>query len=301
MNSGIYTVIPTFFNSDMSINVEMIQVHLLEQHRMGYNNFVFLGTTSETPTLSLEEMKEIVEVVGSVKRPKDTYVFGVGGNDPIKVKHTIDYLNYNKHADIIMLTAPYYNKPSMEGIIGYFTHIMKEYSNKKFMLYNIPSRTGVNVVPEAFKVLKELNDNFIAIKEASGNIKQIMDIIYLLPDVKVFSGDDKLALPGYSVGTEGTISVASNFTPLVGILYRLYFSGNVNKSRNLNNFLNKLNDLLFIDSNPVPLKYLLSKKYGNSSYSYVRSPLVETSMSNKKLLDVVYNDLTTGSVEQLTK
>ena len=79
MNSGIYSVIPTFFSSDMSINVEMIQVHLLEQHRMGYNNFVFLGTTSETPTLSLEEMKEIVEVVCSVKRPEDTYVFGWEG------------------------------------------------------------------------------------------------------------------------------------------------------------------------------------------------------------------------------
>ena len=121
MNSGIYTVIPTFFNKDMTINVEMIQVHLLEQHRMGYNNFVFLGTTSETPTLSLDEMKEIVEVVVNMKKSTDTYVFGVGGNDPKKVKNIINYLNYTKHADIIMLTTPYYNKPSQEGIIKYFT------------------------------------------------------------------------------------------------------------------------------------------------------------------------------------
>ena len=110
------------------------------------------------------------------------------------------------------------------------------------------------------KTLKELNDNFIfAIKEASGDIKQIMDIIYLLPNVKVFSGDDKLALPGYSVGTEGTISVASNFTPLVRMLYKFYCDSDLRNCKNLNAILNDLNNNLFIDSNPVPLKYLLAK------------------------------------------
>ena len=288
MNSGIYSVIPTFFSSDMTINVEMIQVHLLEQHRMGYNNFVFLGTTSETPTLSLDEMKEIVEVVVNMKKSTDTYVFGVGGNDPKKVKNIINYLNYTKHADIIMLTTPYYNKPSQKRNNWVFHSYHDEYSDKKFMLYNIPSRTGINVLPETFKTLKELNDNFIAIKEASGDIKQIMDIIYLLPNVKVFSGDDKLALPGYSVGTEGTISVASNFTPLVRMLYKFYCDSDLRNCKNLNAILNDLNDNLFIDSNPVPLKYLLAKKYQNIDYSFVRSPLTDTSIVNKNSLDSVF-------------
>ena len=288
MNSGIYTVIPTFFNKDNTINVEMIQIHLLELHRMGYNNFVFLGTTSETPTLSLEEMKEIVEIVVSVKRPKDTYVFGVGGNDPIKVKNIINYLNYINHADIIMLTAPYYNKPSQEGLITYFTDILQEYNNKKFMLYNIPGRTGVNVKPNTFKLIKQINSNFVAIKEASGDIKQIIEMVNILPEVKIFSGDDKLALPSYAIGTEGTISVASNLTPLINILYYSYLSGDVIKAKKLNKVLDILYDNLFIDSNPVPLKFLLATKYQNDTYSLVRSPLIETSESNKNKLKEIF-------------
>ena len=298
MNSGIYTVIPTFFNNDNSVNLEMLEIHLLEQHRMGYNKFVFLGTTSETPTLSIDEMKAIKNTVIRLKRSeRDTYVFGVGGNDPIKVKNIIRELDLINHSDVIMISAPYYNKPSQQGLITYFTDILSSYPNQKFMLYNIPGRTAVNIEVNSFKIIKSLNNNFIAIKEASGDIRQMMDLVYELSDVKVFSGDDKLALPGYSIGTKGTISVASNLTPLVNLLYQSFQSDR--RGIELNKFLNNINNLLFIDSNPVPLKYLLSLKYKNKTYYNVRSPLVATDKINKNKLDEVNESLNNISMNNI--
>ena len=286
MNSGIYTVIPTFFDDDMKVDIDMLEKHMKYQHKLGYTNFVFLGTTSETPTLSLEEMKIIINTVTSMKRDGDTYVFGISGNDPTKIIDNIIALNYIDVADIIMLSSPYYNKPSQEGLANFFSMILSKFSENKFMLYNIPGRTGVNIRPSTFKLISTLHKNFIAIKEASGDIKQIMDIVIMLPDIMVFSGDDKLALPGYSIGTVGTISVASNVTPLVNLLYHTFTTHNTPKvSQKINSIMNRLNDTLFVDSNPVPLKVILCNIHGISMIKNVRLPLVRSGIE-----DFIMND-----------
>lgn len=277
MNSGVYTVIPTFFDDNMKVNIDMLKQHMQQQYKMGYTNFVFLGTTSETPTLDIEEMKIIINTVTSMKRIGDTHVFGISGNDPQKIIKNIIELNYMEVADVIMLASPYYNKPSQSGLISFFSKILSEFNEKKFMLYNIPGRTGVNIKPTTFNVLSMMHKNFIAIKEASGDIKQIMDTIIMVPNIKVFSGDDKLALPGYSIGTKGTISVASNVTPMVNMLYHGFNTKNsINMSKLINNIMNDLNDTLFIDSNPVPLKVILSEIYNDKSYKNIRCSLVLT-------------------------
>lgn len=282
MNSGIYTVIPTFFNDNMNVDINMLEKHMKYQHELGYTNFVFLGTTSETPTLNIEEMKTIISKVTSMKRDGDTYVFGISGNDPSKIINNMIELNYIEVADIIMLSSPYYNKPSQNGLISFFSMILSKFSEKKFMLYNIPGRTGVNIKPDTFHVISMLHKNFIAIKEASGDIKQIMDTIIMLPNIMVFSGDDKLALPGYSIGTAGTISVASNVTSLVNLLYHTFTTHNTPKvSKEINSIMNNLNDTLFVDSNPVPLKVILSKIHDSRIMKIVRVPLVKSLMETK--------------------
>ena len=277
MNSGVYTVIPTFFDDNMNVDIDMLKQHMHYQYKMGYSKFVFLGTTSETPTLNIDEMKSIIKTVTSMKRDEDTYVFGISGNDPTKIINNMIELNYMEVADVIMLSSPYYNKPSQAGLISFFSKILSEFSEKKFMLYNIPGRTGVNIKPSTFNVLSMLHKNFIAIKEASGDIKQIMDTIIMLPNIMVFSGDDKLALPGYSIGTKGTISVASNVTPMVNMLYHSFNTHNsIKMSKHINDIMNNLNDTLFMDSNPVPLKVILSMIYDNQQFKNVRNPLVST-------------------------
>lgn len=285
MRDGTYTVIPTFFTDDNSIDFNMLKQHLDTLRLIGYDKFVFLGTTSETPTLSLNEMKAIKDFVVENKKSNDFYVFGIGGNDPVKVIDNINTLGYDDNRiDAIMLSAPFYNKPNQYGLIEYFSKILNTFSNKQFMLYNVPSRTGINVEPITFKVLEEKFNNFVGIKEASGNIKQITDLVGLLDRVKVFSGDDKIALPGYSVGTAGVVSVASNLTNDVQAIYNCFNSGYNKQALQINKKLNRLYDLLFVDCNPVPLKYLLHKKYRTNNYS-IRTPLVKLSSDVEQTLD----------------
>ena len=286
MQNGTYTVIPTFFTNENEVDLKMLMLHLDHLRNIGFNKFVFLGTTSETPTLSTNEKVNLVNFILSNKKEEDFFIFGMGGNDPVKVIEQINQLNYNDNrVDAIMLSSPSYNKPNQDGLVAYFGKIMNSFLDKNFLLYNVPSRTGVNVEPYAFKILENKHKNFIGIKEASGNIKQFADLTTILDRVKVFSGDDKLALPGYSIGTSGVISVASNLTNLVNNVWNYFKEGNIVKAIELNKRLNKLYDLLFIDTNPVPLKYLLSKNFGIESIYNVRLPLVKLNDSTEKILD----------------
>lgn len=288
MQSGTYTVIPTFFDKNNQLDLESLKNHVLTLYdNFKLKKYVFLGTTSETPTLSLDEMKQIKDFVISFKKSDMTYVFGISGNDPKKVINDIHYLDYkDDNVDVIMISSPYYNKPNQRGLILYFSEILSTFNEKKFMLYNIPGRTSVNINPSTFKILEDLFENFVGIKEASGDIKQFMDLIEKLDRVKVFSGDDKLALPSYSVGSCGVISVYSNISSSVDTIWEK-FSSNPLKSKEINQESNKFYDLLFIDSNPVPLKYILSRKYNKDSNKLVRSPLVELTDKDKETIDKI--------------
>jgi len=283
MRDGIYTEIPTFFTADNSIDFNMLKQHLDTLRLIGYDKFVFLGTSSET--LRLNEMKAIKDFVVKHKKPNDFYVFGVRGNGFWNVINNISTLGYDDNEiDSIMLSVPFFNNLNQYGLIQYFSRILNTYGNKQFMLCNDPNKAGVNVKPMTFKVLEEKFNNFVGIKESSGNINQITDLVGILDKVKVFSGNDKIALPGYSVGTAGVISGASNLTNDVKAIYTCFNSGYNTQALQINKKLNRLYDLLFVDCNPVPLKYILHKKYRTNNY-YVRTPLVKLSSDVEQTLD----------------
>lgn len=286
LKNGIYNVMPTFFKENDELDITRIVKHFEFLVNNEIKNFVFLGTTSETPTLSLDEMKILINKFNELKNDDLNFIYGVGGNDTKKVIQLIKDLNLQEFADCIMVAAPYYNKPSQRGLVQHFDFIFNNFKNCSFMLYNVPSRTGVNVEPETIFTLSKLNSNLIGVKEASGDINQITKLKYMLvsSNVKVFSGDDKIALPLYSVGCNGVISVASNVFPKeVLSIFKKLTIGDLNVANVINKELFEFYNLLFCDTNPVPLKFMLSLKY-NDNYSHVRSPLCQLEEENKKLI-----------------
>ena len=270
--SGVYTVIPTFFK-DGDIDLEQLTNAVRIQISSGIKNIVLLGTTSETPTLTSSEQEKIVQTVWNQFNGQVNIIVGIGGND---TKATLENaFKFKPMCDAFMVTVPYYNKPSQEGIFKHFSTISQLVGDKPIMMYNIPSRCGVSMTPETIAELYCNHDNIVAIKEASGSISQTLEIKNLC-DIKVFSGDDALTLSLMSVGAEGVISVASNIIPSLMISLVDKFSKQTEEAICLNKKLYPLFKSLFLDTNPVPLKYL-TYKLGLAKDHSVRLPLVDIS------------------------
>ena len=270
--SGVYTVIPTFFK-DGEVDLEQLTNAVKIQISSGIKNIVLLGTTSETPTLSIIEQETIVQTVWKEFNGQVNIIVGIGGNN---TKATLENaFKFKPMCDAFMVTVPYYNKPSQEGIFKHFSTISQLVGDKPIMMYNIPSRCGVSMTPETIADLYSNHDNIVAIKEASGSISQTLEIKSLC-DIKVFSGDDALTLPLMSVGAEGVVSVASNIIPNLMITLVDKFNKETEEAIELNKKLYPLFKALFLDTNPVPLKYLIFKLGLASDYS-VRLPLVDIS------------------------
>jgi 4-hydroxy-tetrahydrodipicolinate synthase len=294
----LIVVVPTFFDYESNVDFGLMYDHLKYLLHNGVTNFVFQGTTSETPTLSSNEIREInhkllamlsnlTSDISKLKQPK--VIFGVGGFNTRQVIEDIENYKYYDIADMVMLSAPYYNKPTQEGIFQHYKTITERFPDTKFMVYNVPSRTGVNIEPLTMTRICYL-PNVVAIKEASGNMSQIMEINHLLKlnklnKVKLYSGDDGLTLPVLSIGGSGIISVLGNLMPKT--MLRM-LNSNDSERIIINNDLVPFYKLLFVESNPVPLKYLLSLKYQDKTYYNVRLPLVGLGEKSKEQLDYVY-------------
>lgn len=285
---GVYTVLMTPFNEDDTIDYESYKKLIDLQLNSYITGVVVLGTTSESPTLSRDEQSDLVKYV--YKRIKDKgsdkkIIIGVGGNN---TQETSKFAYYNQeYCDYVMITVPSYNKPSQDGIYEHFNLVCQTVNEKPVILYNIPGRTGVNMLPETIKKVYDTNKNVCAIKEASGSMSQIMDLISIC-DIKVFSGDDGLTIPVTSVGGTGVISVVSNVCPNETLNVYKYCVNNKYKEARLE--YSKLNDLvkmLFIESNPVPGKEMLCK-LGIFNTPKVRLPLTNLNEENKlKVLKVL--------------
>jgi 4-hydroxy-tetrahydrodipicolinate synthase len=206
---GIWTVIPTIFNSDNSININDMKKLIDTQIKFKIDGVVFNGTTSEVSTLSKNEKTIIYNLAREYKGIVQIMI-GAGGNDTREIEDTID--ECKDACDYIMLTVPYYNKPSQEGLIAHFTHIANKFETLKFVLYNIPGRSSVNLEVDSLVEIVNNCSNIIGIKEASGNISQIKDTINRT-NISVMSGDDALFLPCMVLGCRGVISVVSNIVP----------------------------------------------------------------------------------------
>jgi 4-hydroxy-tetrahydrodipicolinate synthase len=288
--SRVVTVIPTFFTSSLSVDYNSMLNHINMQINQGIQSIVILGTTSEAPTLSIDERLEIANIVHNNFKNKVNIIVGLGGNNTNEMVNEL--IQISPYADYIMISQPSYNKPSQEGIVQHFQRLINT-ANKPVIIYNIPSRCGVNMEPSTIQRIVQFSSNVIAIKEASGNIDQVMQVRELCPDLVIYSGDDALVLPILSVGGFGVISVVSNIIPNQMInLVNDFINGNHHTASTLFYKFRPLIKYCFIESNPTPVKYVLSAISGYDSLAYVRLPLVELSSESKnKYYDLapIYN------------
>jgi len=278
----VITVIPTFFNDDFSIDYQSMKSHINDQIERGIETIVILGTTSEAPTLSLEERVQVAEFVFNNFSKHLTIIVGLGGNNTKEMIHELKLIE--PFANLIMISQPSYNKPSQEGIFQHFK-ILIESTERQIIIYNIPSRCGVNINPNTIQRISGLTDRVVAIKEASGDLSQMMQIREQCPNLELYSGDDGLVLPVLSIGGVGVISVVSNILPEVVIsMIDEYFLGNLSRSQIYFYQLRPYIKFCFIETNPVPVKYMLSVLSEKKSLANVRLPLVELTNESKKLL-----------------
>ena len=286
---GMGVALITPFKADKSIDFPAL-AKLLEyiiQNKADY--IVVLGTTAETATLT-EEEKTLVKsfVVERVNR-RVPLVLGVGGNN---TQALVDYLKSNDLSDFsaILSVVPYYNKPSQEGIYQHYKAIA-EASPLRVILYNVPGRTGVNMTAETTLRLARKFDNIIAIKEASGNIVQMDDIIKNKPEnFMVISGDDGITFPLITLGAVGVISVIGNAFPReFSKMVRLALEGDFQNALLIHHRFTELFSLLFVDGNPAGVKCLLNAK--GMIENELRLPLVPTKITTYEKIRDVLNKL----------
>lgn len=286
MFEGIIPALVTPFKEDFEVDYEGIDKNLdyLEKH---VDAVVPAGTTGESATLSYGEHIDVVRHVIEVSNVP--VIAGAGSNSTKEALYLTQKVE-KAGANAAMLITPYYNKPNLNGLLEHYKTIAKEVSIP-IIVYNVPSRTGINTTPELVEKLAEI-DNIIGIKEASGNLKQIAEIIRRTADKDfiVLSGDDFLTFPILCLGGKGVVSVAANVAPhLMKEMYKAFKDGNLDKARELHYKLTPLFDALFIDTNPIPVKKALNLM--GLAAGKPRLPLVELSEEKTEKLKMVLKSL----------
>ena len=286
---GMGVALITPFKADKSIDFPAL-AKLLEyiiQNKADY--IVVLGTTAETATLTEEEKNLVKSFVAERVNRRVPLVLGVGGNN---TQALVDYLKSNDLSDFsaILSVVTYYNKPSQEGIYQHYKAIA-EASPLPVILYNVPGRTGVNMTAETTLRLARKFDNIIAIKEASGNIVQMDDIIKNKPEnFMVISGDDGITFPLITLGAVGVISVIGNAFPReFSKMVRLALEGDFQNALLIHHRFTELFSLLFVDGNPAGVKCLLNAK--GMIENELRLPLVPTKITTYEKIRDVLNKL----------
>ncbi len=279
----------TPFKEDESVDYEALGrlVDYLLQNGTDY--LVVLGTTAETPTLTEEEKEKITGLVVAKVRHRVPVVLGVGGNCTKSVVDKLRNGNF-EGIDAVLSVVPYYNKPSQEGIYQHYKAIARA-TDLPVILYNVPGRTGVNMTAETTLRLAREFKNIIAVKEASGNIAQMDDIIKNKPDdFHVISGDDGIAFPLITLGAVGVISVIGNAFPReFSRMVRLALAGDFDNARTIHHRFTELFSLLFVDGNPAGVKSMLSMM--GFVENRLRLPLVSTRITTYEKIRGVLREL----------
>jgi 4-hydroxy-tetrahydrodipicolinate synthase len=281
MFRGTFTALVTPFR-DGAIDLSAFQQLIEAQIAAGITGIVAIGTTGESPTLSHDEREELIRIAVSTANKRCLVLAGTGSN---ATQHAMADTKMAEKlgVDGALLVAPYYNKPSQEGLCRHFKAIA-EATSLPIMLYNIPGRCGVDIVPETVVRLAKACRNIVSIKEASGSVERVSDLRRRLPEsFTILSGDDSLTLPFMAVGATGVVSVASNLFPSqVCALIRACESGDLKAAEKLHRKLLPLFKDLFIEPNPVPVKTALGWRGAMSGE--VRLPLCEMSETNQARL-----------------
>ena len=252
--SGVALVTP--FHKDGSIDFDALKKLVQLQIDGGTDFLVVLGTTGESPTLSQDEKMQVLQTVIDVNQGKLKIVYGVGGNNTLAVGETLKKVPAG--VDGILSVSPYYNKPIQKGIIEHYKYIAS-CTDLPIILYNVPGRTGSNVLPETTIALAEIS-NIVAMKEASGSMEQIMEIIRLRkPDFGVLSGDDAITMPLIAAGADGVISVVANaFPEKFSKMVHSSMEGDLDTARKEHYDLLPITKMFFEEGNPGGVKVALA-------------------------------------------
>jgi 4-hydroxy-tetrahydrodipicolinate synthase len=281
MFRGTFTALVTPFR-DGAIDVSAFERLIETQVAASITGIVAVGTTGESPTLSHEERGQVIQLAVTTARKRCQVLAGTGSN---ATQHAVADTKMAEKlgADGALLVAPYYNKPSQEGLFRHFKTIA-DATSLPIVLYNIPGRCGVDIAPDTVVRLAKECTNIVSIKEASGSVERVSELRARLPEsFTILSGDDSLTLPFMSAGAVGVVSVASNLFPAdVCALVHAFQSGDVKSAAKLHRKLFPLFKDLFIEPNPVPIKTALG--WHGAMSGEVRLPLCEMSEANQARL-----------------
>ena len=282
---SIVAIVTPFKNG--AVDEEKLRELVEFQIANGTDAIVPCGTTGESSTLDYEEHDRVIEIVVEQVAKRVPVIAGTGSNS---TREAIEMTEHAKKlgADGALLVTPYYNKPTQEGLYRHYMAVAEAVALPQ-ILYNVPGRTGVNLLPETVARLAE-RSNIVAIKEATGSLQQASEVLALCGDkIDVLSGDDFITFPMMACGAKGVISVLANIMPkAVGDLTDAFFAGDLEKARQLHLYTLKIGNAMFIESNPVPVKTALGLM-GKCS-DEVRLPLAPLSETNKSKLTAIMKE-----------
>ncbi len=285
MFKGAFVALVTPFKDDGKIDErkfkELIEFHI----ENGTDGLVPCGCTGEAATLHHEEQKAIIKLAVEIVNKRIPVIPGTGSNS---TEEALNLTRFAKKAgsDGVVMISPYYNKPTPEGQFRHYAKIAREV-DIPIMLYNVPSRTGISMKPETIARLSKI-DNIVAIKEASGSLDQVSQILSLC-EITVLSGDDSLTLPMMAIGAKGVVSVVANIIPKeVHDMVSAYLDGNINAAKNTHYKILSLCKAMFIETNPIPVKTAM--KLMDRSNGVLRLPLCEMLKENEEKLKRVLEE-----------
>lgn len=279
--TGVATAIVTPMNEDGSINFDRLREFIDEQIEAGITALVICGTTGESSTMTLEEHIEVIRVAVQHTNGRAKIIAGAGSNDTVCAA---DLAKEAEEAgvDALLLVTPYYNKATQSGLVAHYTYVADRV-NIPIILYNVPSRTGLNIKPETYAKLAE-HKNIVAIKEANGDIASVIKTQLLCGDkIDIYSGNDDQIVPIMAMGGKGVISVLSNIMPKETVeMCNKMFSGDLKGAADMQIKLSSLIDALFCEVNPIPVKEAMNQMGLNMGP--VRLPMTPMEPNTKALL-----------------
>ncbi|MGI9592567.1 MAG: 4-hydroxy-tetrahydrodipicolinate synthase [Myxococcota bacterium] len=287
MFEGVHTALVTPFR-DGAVDEPALRGLIERQIEAGVDGVVPCGSTGESATLSHQEHRRVVEVVVEAVAGRVKVIAGTGSNN---TREAVELTRHAREAgaDGALLISPYYNKPTQEGIFAHYETVARE-SGLPLVVYNIPGRTGSNILPATLGRLA-LVDGIVGVKEACGDIAQIAEVIAACPEeFAVLSGDDALTLPLCAIGGKGVISTSSNVVPVeMAALVRAVAAGELAEARRIHYRLLPLFDALFCETNPIPVKSAVAML--GLAGDELRLPLTPLGDANRERLQVVLKEL----------
>ena len=284
VGTGVALITP--FNEDFSVDYKSLETIVEFTLSNGADFLVALGTTSEAPTLTQEEKDKVLKTIIETANKRCPIMLGMGGNNTMSLLASIKNQDFTG-VDGILSVVPYYNKPNQRGMKAHF-EMVAENSPVPVVLYNVPGRVGVNLQASTCVELAK-HPNIVAVKEASGNLQQIMEILRDKPsDFDVLSGDDGITQPMMALGAKGVISVAANGYPdMFCRMVKLMGQNQTQEALDIHFKTLKMNNLIFADGNPAGIKCVLA--YQNLCKNVLRLPLVPVGDNVKKDLENEFN------------